>query len=112
LRECGRGRRAKAGGHSCRIEPGASAFDREVLAKQGAAEAFDDAVGLRTLHARLTVLDALELEEQLVRWRSGGRQNSRPLSDSAVLIGMLYASKVGSTSASSRCTAVTGVFLV
>ena len=48
------------------LEPGGAAFDTEVLVEQRAMEALDDAVGLRPLHAGLAVLDALELEEQLV----------------------------------------------
>ena len=48
------------------LEPGASAFDAEVLVKQGTVEALDDAVGLWTLDAGLAVLDALELEELLI----------------------------------------------
>ena len=49
-----------------RLEPGAAAFDAEVLVEQGTVQALDDAVGLRALHLGASVLDALELQEQLV----------------------------------------------
>ena len=67
-----------------------------MLVDQRAMEALDDAVGLRPLHAALAVLDALELEEQLVGMAVHAPQNSRPLSDSTVFTSMPCASKVGS----------------
>lgn len=48
------------------LEPGAAAFDAEVLVKQRAMQAFDDAVRLRALDPGGAVLDLLQLEEQLV----------------------------------------------
>lgn len=49
-----------------RFGPGATPLDREVLVKQGAMDAFDDAVRLRAFQARRLVRDVLELGEQLV----------------------------------------------
>ena len=49
-----------------RLEPCAAAFDAEVLVELGTVQALDDAVGLRTLHLGAAVLDAFELQEQLV----------------------------------------------
>ena len=48
------------------FEPGAPAFDAEVLVQQGAVKALDDAVGLGPLNPGGAVLDALQLQEQLV----------------------------------------------
>lgn len=48
------------------LEPGAPAFDPEVLVEQGSVQPFDDAVGLRPLHLGAAVRDALQLQEQLV----------------------------------------------
>jgi hypothetical protein len=72
-----------------------------VLVEEGAMEALDDAVRLRALDAGLAVLDALKLQEQLVGM-TVGPQNSRPLSESTVLISTPCASKVGNRSVLSR----------
>lgn len=48
------------------FEPGAATLDAEVLVEQGAVEALDDAVGLRTLHPGRAVLDLLQLQEEFV----------------------------------------------
>lgn len=49
-----------------RIEPGAAAFDAEMLVKQRAVQTFDDAVGLRAFDLGALVLDPLQLQEQLI----------------------------------------------
>lgn len=49
------------------LEPGLAAFDPEVLVEQSAVQALDDAVGLRPADTGPFVLDAFELEEQLIR---------------------------------------------
>ena len=48
------------------LEPGLAAFDPEVLVEKGAVQTLDDAVGLRPADPGAFVLDAFELEEQLV----------------------------------------------
>ena len=48
------------------LEPGLAAFNPEVLVEQRAVQALDDAVGLRTPDAGSLVLDAFELQEQLI----------------------------------------------
>lgn len=93
------------------LEPGAAAFDAEVLVEQGAVEALDDAVGLRSADLGLAVLDAFELEEQLVGMAVGAA-TELAAALRTVLIGMPWASKVGSTSVLSRWTAVSGILLV
>ena len=49
------------------LEPGAPAFDPELLVEQGAMDALGDIVGLRPLGPRSPVLDLFELQEKLVR---------------------------------------------
>ena len=49
-----------------RFEPGAPAFDTEVLVEQGAMQPLDYAVRLRALDPRRAVLNLLELQEQLI----------------------------------------------
>src|SRR3546814_4889219 len=56
-------------------------LDAEVLGEQGAVQAFDKAVGLRALDAGGTVLDLLELEEQLV-----GMAAVRPAAELAAVV--------------------------
>ena len=48
------------------VEPGAPAFDPEVLVQERAVQPLHDPVGLRPLHPRGAVLDLLELQEQLI----------------------------------------------
>ena len=48
------------------LEPGAASFDAEVLVEQGAVQAFDDAVRLRSPDPGGAVLDLFQLQEQLV----------------------------------------------
>jgi hypothetical protein len=48
------------------LEPGAPAFDAEVLVEQRSVQPFDNSVRLRAFDARGSVLDLLDLEEQLV----------------------------------------------
>lgn len=93
------------------LEPGAPALDTEVLVQERAVQALDDAVGLWPLDLGGAVLDRLELQEQLVGWRSGRPQNSRPLSDSTTSILASAFSKVGMTKPFIRWTAVTGSLL-
>ena len=46
------------------LEPGAPAFDPEVLVEQGTMQALDDAVALRPANLRGPVGDVLELQER------------------------------------------------
>ena len=49
-----------------RLVPLRASDDPEVLIEQGAVEALDEAIGLRPAHLRGPVLDALELQEELL----------------------------------------------
>ena len=93
------------------FEPCAASLDAEVLVQKRAMQALDDAVRLRAFDARGAVLDLLQLQIEIVGMLVGLPQNSRPLSDSTTSIFALCASKVGSTSAFIRCTAVTSSLL-
>ena len=80
------------------LEPGAATFDAEVLVEQGAVQALDDAVGLRPLDPGLAVLDALELEEQLVGMAVG------PAAElAAVVESTAYRVRAPRRSAARRC---------
>ena len=59
------------------LEPGPAAFDAEVLVEQRAVEALNDAVGLRPADLGLSVLDARELEEELIGWACRGGRRTR-----------------------------------
>jgi len=48
------------------LEPGAAALDAEMFVEEGAVQAFNDAVGLRPADPGSLVLDAFELQEELV----------------------------------------------
>jgi hypothetical protein len=88
-----------------RVEPGTPALDAEVLVEQRAVQALDDAIGLRAFNPGGAVLDAFELQEQLVGMPIG------PTSESTASMVVSCASKVGRTSLFIRWTAVIGSLL-
>ena len=90
------------------LGPGSLALDAEVLVEQRAVEALDDAFGLGPLHPGEALVDAFELEKELVGMAVGPAAELAAVSLRATSIVAFAASKAGSTSSLRRCTAVIG----